>query len=228
MASDVVEQLVLGLGTSIISGTAVWAGQRLTVSRRLRRRRRFLGLGRVYPRAHIIVGRKYGSPNSIHVNDVAAALEISALLRAAGGNVVDIVPAAASGPAGPDGVEFCLSGPDSNVRTGAHLRRHLPDLEVRQQNLYLVDGQAYEWQPGVEEYVVLARICRTDRPHLFVICGQTSMSNLAGAAYLTRHQPALGRRFGDRESFGLILKVIDTQIYGHQEAEEVGTVPVTP
>jgi hypothetical protein len=228
VASDVVEQLVLGLGTSVISGSAVWLGQRLTVSRRLRRRRRFLGLGRVYPRAHIIVGRKYGSTNAIHINDVAAALEVSALLRAAGGDVADIVPAAASGRGGPDGVEFCLSGPDSNVRTGAHVRRYLPDLEIRRQNVYLVDGQTFEWQPGVEEYVVLARICRTDRPHLFVICGQTSMSNLAGAAYLARHQPALSRRFGDRESFGLVLKVIDTQIYGHQEAEEVGTVPVAP
>lgn len=228
MASDVVEQLVLGLGTSVISGSAVWLGQRLTVSRRLRRRRRFLGLGRVYPRAHIIVGRKYGSTNAIHINDVAAALEVSALLRAAGGDVADIVPAAASGRGGPDGVEFCLSGPDSNVRTGAHVRRHLPDLEVGRQNLYLVNGHTYEWEPGVAEYVVLARVCRTDRPHLFVICGQTSMSNLAGAAYLTRHQPTLWRRFGERESFGLVLKVVDTEIYGHREAEEVGMVPVIP
>src|SRR4051794_36551218 len=117
---------MLGLGTSVISGSAVWLGQRLTVSRRQRRRRRFLGLGRVYPRAHIIVGRKYNSTDSIHENDVAAALEISALLRAAGGDVVDILPAAAAGNSekgGATSVEFCLSGPGSNARTGAHLRR---------------------------------------------------------------------------------------------------------
>ncbi len=228
MASDVVEQLALGLGTSVISGGAVWLGQRLTISHRLRRHRRFLGLGRVYPRAHIIVGRKYGSTDSIHENDVAAALEISALLRAAGGDVVDIVPAAAPGSGAPDSVEFCLSGPGSNARTGAHLRRYLPALEVGQRNAYVVDGHAYEWQPGVEEHVLLARICRTDRPHLFLISGQTSVTNLAGAAYLTRNQPALWRRFGDRESFAFILKVIDTHVYGHREAEEVGTVPVAP
>jgi hypothetical protein len=229
VASDVVEQLVLGLGTSVISGGAVWIGQRLTVSRRLRRRRRFLGLGRVYPRAHIFVGRKYGSTDSIHENDVAAALEISALLRAAGGNMVDIVPAAtnnAAGPGGANSVEFCLSGPGSNARTGAHLRRHVPELEIREHNAYLVNGHTYERQRGVEEYVVVARICRTDRPHLFVICGQTSVTNLAGAAYLTHHQPALWRRFGDRESFGLVLKVIDPHVYGHHEAEEVDTLSV--
>src|SRR6185437_2262854 len=137
LPSDVVEQLALGLGTSVISGGAVWIGQRLTISRRLRRRRRFLGLGRVYPRAHIIVGRKYGSTDSIHENDVAAALEIGNLLRAAGGETVDIVPAGASGQSAPDSVEFCLSGPGSNPRTGAHLRRYLPALEVGDKDAYV-------------------------------------------------------------------------------------------
>jgi hypothetical protein len=228
LPSDVVEQLALGLGTSVISGGAVWIGQRLTISRRLRRRRHFLGLGRVYPRAHIIVGRKYGSTDSIHENDVAAALEIGNLLRAAGGETVDIVPAGASGQSAPDSVEFCLSGPGSNPRTGAHLRRYLPALEVGDKDAYVVSGHLYERQPGAEEYVLLARICRTDRPHLFLISGQTSVTNLAGAAYLARNEPALARRFGDRGSFAFILKVIDTHVYGHREAEEVGAVPVAP
>jgi hypothetical protein len=232
--SDVVEQLLLGLGTSVISGSAVWAGQRVTVSHRLRRRRRFLGLGRVYPRAHVIVGRKYNSSDSIHENDVAAALEISALLRAAGGDVVDIVPVAAARQARLDSVEFCLSGPTSNARTGAHLRRHLPALEVvsatdgSRKMTYVVDGRVHEYRPGVEEFVLVARVCRTNRPHLFLISGQTSVANLAGAAFLTRNEPLLWRRFGDRESFGLILKVIDTDVYGHREAEEVDAVPVVP
>src|SRR5205814_5046510 len=123
-------------------------------------------------------------------------------------------------PAAVESVEFCLSGPNSNARTGAHLRRHLPALEILSspagspKMTYVVDGRAHERRPGVEEFVLVARVCRTNRPHLFLISGQTSVTNLAGAAFLARNQPLLWRRRGHRESFRRLPKVIEPALHG--------------
>jgi hypothetical protein len=229
--SDLVEQLALGVGSSVISGSAVWLAQRMRTSRGRSIRRRFLGLNRHgRTRCRIVVGRKYGSHNSIHEHDVAAALELDALLRTAGSEAEILSPTDAA-DAGADAVEFCLSGPDSNERTGAHLRRFLPTVAVMSYQegeplslAYQVDGRQYVWEPGRAEYVLLARVCRPHRPHLFLISGQTGVTNRAGAAFLASHLPELRRRYGDTRSFGLILKVIDPRTFAHREVEEVDTI----
>jgi hypothetical protein len=229
--SELVEQLALGVGSSVLSGSAVWLGQRMRVSRRTRARRRFLGLHR-HGRSRIVVGHKFGSHNSIHVNDVAAALEVSALLRSAGSEPDVLAPTAAAG-APRDAVEFCVSGPDSNERTEAHLRRFVPALKVHppvqddpRRLAYQVDGEEYRMEIGQAEYVLVARICRPSRPRLFLVCGQTSLSNRAGALYLGERLGDLRHTHGDERSFGVILRVVDSQTYGHREFEEVRPVEI--
>jgi hypothetical protein len=156
---------------------------------------------------------------------VAAALELGALVRAAGAEA-DILSPADAAEADADAVEFCVSGPDSNERTGAHLRRYLPMVEVVTRIGYQIGERRYPLERGRAEYVLVARVCRPHRPHLFLICGQTGVTNRAGAAFLARHLPELRRRFGDGRSFGLVLKVVDSSTFTYREVEEVDSIGV--
>jgi hypothetical protein len=229
VGSDVVQQLLLGVGSSVITGGAVWMGQRMRSTARTRSVRRFLGLaGRWHGRCRIVVGRHPALPRSIHQYDVAAMLEVGSLVRGAGAEPEVLAVEEASSM--PDAVEFCISGPTANSRTAAHLQRFLPGIRM----LPFVRGDAsslaliatgdaeYRREPGRAEYVALARICRPDRPHLFLIVGQTGITNRAGARFLTVSLPALRRRFGDDRSFCLVLRVVEPDTYGHFEVEEAG------
>src|SRR4029453_17036519 len=83
MDSDLLVQLALGVGSSVVTGSGVWLGQRLRTSTRPRTLRRFLGLvGPHRDACRIVVGRHRSSPRLIHQFDVAAMLELSALVRA--------------------------------------------------------------------------------------------------------------------------------------------------
>jgi hypothetical protein len=224
-----VEQLVLGVGSSAIAGTAVWLGQRAVASGRRRSRSRFLGLtGRWSQTCRLVVGRNPKQTNSIHESDVAAMLEISALTRAVGVEPRILSPAEA-GADDADQVEFCLTARDANRRTKAHLERWLPGLTMSPFSeglAYTAGGAQFRRDPGVLEYVVLARICRPGRPHLWIVAGQTGITNRAGARFLAEHGARLRHRFGDDRTFCLVLRVIEPATYGYREVEEAADVTV--
>src|ERR1041384_4182314 len=60
VTSEIVVQLVLGVGSSVITGAGVWLVQRLRATGRTRRRRRFLGVpGLVGGASRLVVGEHY-------------------------------------------------------------------------------------------------------------------------------------------------------------------------
>jgi hypothetical protein len=227
MASDIVEQLVLGVGSSAIAGTAVWAGQRLVSSGRQRARCRFYGLtGGWRHRCRLVVGRNPRQPNSIHQSDVAAMLEIAQVVRAIGVEPQIMSPAEAAAD-DHDDVEFCLTARDANPRTRAHLERWLPGLRMLGHDggtAFVAGDTTFQREPGVREHVVVARICRPGRPHLWLVAGQTGITNHAGARFLVAHERALRGRFGDDRTFCLVLRVVEPDTYGYREVEELADV----
>lgn len=229
MASDVVAQLALGVGSSVITGTAVWLGQRARAAARARARRRFLGLGEG-DGCRLVVGESPKHHDLIHRRDVTAMLELAAMLRAAGATP-RILNADEASAERSDAVELCLSGPLDNRRTGAHLRRHLPGLSIAPYRegdparvAFSVDGREYRMDRRRSEHAFLARICRDGRPHVFLIAGQTGDSTAAAAVYLVDRLPGLRRRFGDAGTFCLMLRVLEPATFGHREVEEVADV----
>jgi hypothetical protein len=230
MDSDLLVQLALGVGSSVVTGGAVWLGQRLRTTTRTRTLRRFLGLvGPHRDACRIVVGRHHSSPRLIHQFDVAAMLEVSALVRATG--VQPVVLSVEEAADATDGVEFCISGPTANARMAAHLRRYLPGLthapaqpDSRRSLALLVGGREFAAERGQSEYVALARVCRPGRAHLFLLDGQTGITNRAAAVFLAEQRKRLRRRFGDDETFVLLLRVTDPEAYGHREVEEVADV----
>jgi hypothetical protein len=226
-----VEDLAINLLASVIAGTAVWLAQRLLRYRRATRRRAFFGLA-PGGRALLVVGRHASSPatTSIHKTDVAAMLELAVLIKGAGAE-----PAVAMDTEVVEGVgtqaEFCIGGPASNQRAAAHLRWLLPGVAQASygedpEGLALrVGTQVFRRERGSSEYVLLARVFAPgERRPLFLICGQTAITNYAAARYLVDQQGRLHSQYGTVRPFCLILRVVDRDAYGGNVVELVADV----
>ncbi|BFO16794.1 hypothetical protein SHKM778_31820 [Streptomyces sp. KM77-8] len=91
---------------------------------------------------------------------------------------------------------------------------------------FQIGPERYRMEPGVTEYVMLARLTagerRETRP-VFLFCGQRAITNQAATRYLARNHERLARKHGSN-SFVLLLKVINSQAYGPDVVELVGDV----
>ncbi|MFF4768786.1 hypothetical protein ACFY1V_19975 [Streptomyces sp. NPDC001255] len=118
-----------------------------------------------------------------------------------------------------------------NRRTAAHLAALLPGIRVEtdpspERNAFVIGGERYALDHGQSEYVLLARLT-TGREELtrpvFLLCGQRSVNNQAAARYLVTHRERLRRRYR-RDSFVLLLRVVNSAAYGPDVVELVGDV----
>ncbi len=129
--------------------------------------------------------------------------------------------------------EFCVGGPGSNRRMVAHMAAMLPGVRVNvdpepgpDRGAFQIGGERYRLDPGVTEYVLLARLTAGDRREArpaFLFCGQRAINNQAATRYLARHHEKLARKHGT-DSFVLLLKVVNSQAYGPDVVELVGDV----
>jgi hypothetical protein len=224
-----VRDLAINLVASALAAVVAWLAQRAVAYRRLARMRGFFGLREAAP-SNLVVGRHWSSPrmSSVHRNDVAAIVELGAIVKECGARA-DVV----SGVEAPKELgkvtEFCVGGPDSNPRTGAHLDSLPPGVRV---TTYAEAGYAVPILVGEHRFeqihrrwahVLLARAMPTAHP-VFLVVGQTSLANLAGARYLAAHHRELRRRYGDSSPFCLALKVREPEAYGPDLVELVADV----
>lgn len=221
--------LAINLLASLIAGVAVWAAQRLLRYRKAARRRAFFGLA-PGKRVLVVVGRHGAAPMSINKTDVAAVLELAVLAKGAGAEP-DIALHTEVVEGVGDQAEFCVGGPTSNLRTAAHLRWLLPGVTQSSfdddpDGLALTVGdRVFRRERGASEYVLVARILAPGkRRPLFLVCGQTAITNHAAAKYLVDQQDALHAQYGALTSFCLVLRVVNRDAYGSDVVELVADV----
>ncbi len=220
------QDLTINLVASALAAVAAWLVQRAISYRRLARMRGFFGLRAGAP-SLLIVGRHWSSPrvSSVHRNDMGAIVELGAIVKECGARV-DLVPAAEAPKELGKVTEFCIGGPESNPRTGAHLAALLPGVRVTTYDEtgdgvpIFVGTERYDRHPHEAAHVVLARALPTAHP-VFLLIGQTALSNLAAARYLAGHHRELQREYGDRSPFCLVLKVRQPSAYGPDLVELV-------
>jgi hypothetical protein len=217
--------LLINLMASVIAGATVWLAQRAVRRRRLARERAFFGLT-AGGDCLLSVARHFSSPRkaSVHRRDVAALVELATLARECGARA-DLANDGALAQGFGRLTEFCVGGPGGNPRTATHLRTILRGVSFVAAETIAVGGVEYQFEPGVAEYVVLARAWgpARDRP-VFVLAGQTAPTNLAAARYLAaRHRP-LFRQFGPDRQFCLILRIVEPAVYGADFVELVADV----
>jgi hypothetical protein len=231
MNSGDIWNIVLGVASSAVSAALAWTVQALLRRRRLERKRRFFGL-RPGSEALLVVPRKAGSSGgAVAQNDVYALMELSALVHECGAQYA-VKPATEIRQGIGDRAEFCIAGPETNERTAAHLRLKLPgftqhvDWEANRLIEFVVGGtDRYTREPGVVDYVLLARIAvGAEGQPTFLICGQTAVSNLAAVRHLSRSQRGLSRKYGTDGTFALLFKVLQPDNYGSDVVELVADI----
>ncbi|MEU3469274.1 hypothetical protein ABZ716_15330 [Streptomyces sp. NPDC006687] len=227
--NDDVRNIVLGVLATAISGGSGWFTRTYLWRRALRRKQAFFGLPTGSDCLFVVNRQMGGTENSLHRNDAFALLEISALIKDCGATVRIVTHEARQGFG--ERAEFCVGGPASNIRTVAHLHSMLPGVRVDHSSeagpdrgAIRVGGETYRWEPGLVEYVLLARLTTGQgaRP-VFLLSGQTANSNQAAARYLARHHEKLARTYRGA-SFCLLLKVINSEAYGPDVTELVADV----
>ncbi|MCB5169508.1 hypothetical protein LG634_32470 [Streptomyces bambusae] len=212
--------ILLGVAATGVSGSVGWFARTYLWLRKLRRKQAFFGLPTGSDCLFVVNRQMGGTDSSVHRRDALALLEISALIKDCGANVQIVEHDTARQGFG-ERAEFCVGGPISNVRTAAHLESMLPGVHVdltaedtADRGALRVGGETYRWQKDTVEHVLLARLTTEAgaRP-VFLVSGQTAVSNQAAARYLARHHEQLARTYG-RKSFALILKVVNSRAYG--------------
>ncbi|KOU63729.1 hypothetical protein ADK55_08365 [Streptomyces sp. WM4235] len=228
--NDDVRNIVLGVMATAISGGFGWFARTYLWRRTLRRKQAFFGLPSGSDCLFVVGRQMGGTEGSVHRNDAFALLEISALIKDCGANL-QIVSQDTVRQGFGERAEFCVGGPVSNARTAAHLGSMLPGIRVDvsteagpDRGAIVVGDETYRWNKGLVDHVVLARLTTGPgtRP-VFLISGQTAISNQAGARYLARNHRELARKFGG-DSFCVVLKVVNSDAYGPDVAELLADV----
>jgi hypothetical protein len=201
--TDDVRNIVLGVVAVGLGAALGWIARTYLWRRKLRRKQAFFGLPE-NSESLLVVNRDPATAEpAVHRFDVFALLEL------------------------------CVGGPGSNRRMVAHMAAMLPGIRVNvdpepgpDRGAFQIGSERYRMDPGVTEYVLLARLTagerRETRP-VFLFCGQRAITNQAATRYLARHHERLARKHGSN-SFVLLLKVINSQAYGPDVVELVADV----
>jgi hypothetical protein len=230
--NDDVRNIVLGVVAAGISAALGWVTRTYLWKRRLRREQAFFGLPE-NSESLLVVNRDPATAEpAVHRFDVFALLELSALIKECGARIQVVTQDAVHQGFG-ERTEFCVGGPGSNRRMTAHMAAMLPGVRVNvdpepgpDRGAFQVGGERYRMDPGVTEYVLLARLTagepRQSRP-VFLFCGQRAITNQAATRYLARNHERLHRKHGNN-AFVLLLKVVNSQAYGPDVVELVADV----
>ncbi|MFD8917501.1 hypothetical protein ACFV0Y_06745 [Streptomyces sp. NPDC059569] len=227
--TDDIRTIVLGAVAAGICASLGWLARTHLWRRRLRRKQAFFGLPG-NSECLLVVSREAGGDGAVHRYDVSALLELAALIKDCGAHA-EIVQHDTARQGFGERTEFCLGGPYANRRMAAHLGSLLPGVKVDtstepgpDRGSFQIGSERYRAEGGVTEYVLLARLTVGEgaRP-VFLFCGQRAITNQAATRYLFRHHERLARKHG-RDSFCLLLKVVNSLAYGPDVVELVADV----
>lgn len=213
--------IVIGLLTSALSGSAVWLWERGRNTQLSRGRSRFFGT-RPGETCVIVMNNQWDRPGTTSHHDVQAMIEIAVLIREM--NCAVSVKSSDQFREGNDAcVEFCVGGPEngSNVRTAGHLAHNLPGVTIRPFSetpdslTIAVGGESFPWARGNQEYVLVAKFLppAASKP-VILICGQSALTNHAAAVFLRSSHRRLTRVLETTDRFCVVLRVEAIPTYG--------------
>lgn len=219
------QDLLIGIATSIITGVAVWLWQKIQHTQILNRNANFFDLK---PGDEcLIVLTQYREQNATSHGVVECMVDAVKLIHSLGCNVKVAPFDKAIEPPG-EMTEICLGGPDANQRTKSHLTAFLKGVQFYSYNdetipsALVVRKKVYEYEKGKREYAILAKFRPkpTSKP-VFLICGQTQIANKGAMYYLAQNYVNEIRRKYGGNNFCLITCVPSPWTYGHKSVELV-------
>ncbi|MFK0160360.1 hypothetical protein ACIQVL_09220 [Streptomyces sp. NPDC090499] len=230
--NDDLRNIILGVVAAGISAALGWLARTSLWRRSLRRKQAFFGLPENSESLLVVNRDPATSEPAVHRFDVFALLELAALIKDCGANLQMVTQDNVQQGFG-ERTEFCVGGPGSNRRMLAHMSAMLPGVRVNidpepgpDRGAFQIGAERYRLDPGITEYVLLARLTAGQRPDarpVFLFCGQRAITNQAATRYLARNHQRLARKHGNN-SFVLLLKVVNSQAYGPDVVELVEDV----
>ncbi|MFE2065035.1 hypothetical protein ACFXDH_22010 [Streptomyces sp. NPDC059467] len=230
--NDDLRNIVLGVVAAGISAALGWLARTYIWRRKLRRKQAFFGLPENSESLLVVNRDPATSEPAVHRFDVFALLELAALIKDCRANLQMVTQDNVQQGFG-ERTEFCVGGPGSNRRMLAHMSAMLPGVRVNidpepgpDRGAFQIGAERYRLDPGITEYVLLARLTAGQRPDarpVFLFCGQRAITNQAATRYLARNHERLARKHGNN-SFVLLLKVVNSQAYGPDVVELVADV----
>ncbi|MEV7034275.1 hypothetical protein AB0N99_29125 [Streptomyces sp. NPDC093272] len=230
--NDDLRNIILGVVAAGISAALGWLARTALSRRALRRKQAFLGLPENSESLLVVNRDPATSEPAVHRFDVYALLELASLIKDCRANLQMVTQDNVQQGFG-ERTEFCVGGPGSNRRMVAHMSAMLPGVRVNvdpepgpDRGAFQIGAERYRLEPGVTEYVLLARLTAGQRPDarpVFLFCGQRAITNQAATRYLARNHQRLARRHGNG-TFVLLLKVVNSQAYGPDVVELVEDV----
>ncbi|MER7840106.1 hypothetical protein ABTY98_30500 [Streptomyces sp. NPDC096040] len=230
--NDDLRNIILGVVAAGISAALGWLARTSLWRRSLRRKQAFFGLPENSESLMVVNRDPATSEPAVHRFDVFALLELAALIKDCGANLQMVTQDNVQQGFG-ERTEFCVGGPGSNRRMLAHMSAMLPGVRVNidpepgpDRGAFQIGTERYRLDPGITEYVLLARLTAGQRPDarpVFLFCGQRAITNQAATRYLARNHERLARKHGNN-TFVLLLKVVNSQAYGPDVVELVSDV----
>lgn len=230
MDEDLRNLLIAVAATAVVALALGWLARSYLADRSLQRLQAFFGLPDNSECA-LVVSRDTSTDGAVARNDVFALLELAAVIKNCHAKAQVISGESAQQSFG-ERTEFCIGGPMSNRRMAAHLHSLLPGVSVNtdtepgpDRGAFVIGSERYRLENGSIEHVLLARLTagQQGRP-VFLACGQRSITQQAATRYLAKHHARLGRKYGDKGNFCLLLKVVNSQAYGPDVIELVKDV----
>lgn len=192
---EVLINVVVGLTTTVLSGSSVWIWQKIRGIRTFNRKAAFFGL-RQGGTCLLVMNHTHDAPGRTHTQDVHAIIEIARLVSEIGSDI-SVRYCDDFHESNANRTEFCIGGLNSNDRTVGHLVNYLPGVTLRpfragrpDSAAIVVNGQRFAHRHGVLEHALVAKFTPpgASRP-VFIICGQRAIDNRAAAHFLAHSLP---------------------------------------
>jgi len=219
------DELLINIISSIIVGFSVWLWGKAQQTHALKRKSGFYGL-KPNNKCLVVINNDPRAPHAMNLRDVQTLADLMKIIHEIR---VEATIAHFDEVSEPPGIktEFCLGGWESNRRTKSHLENYLKGVQVKPHDpdspesiaIVTASGQFnYEW--GILEHAILAKFYPKSTSHpVFLICGQTAITNRAAVHYLSEnYDKFLQKKYGDKP-FCLIIKVTSSREYGYKGAE---------
>jgi hypothetical protein len=218
--SPAIQDLLISLVSSVITGFAVWSWGKFQLVQRINRKAKFFD---IKPGdSCLIVVPKYRGTEATSHRDLETAIEALKLVYDIEAES-KVLPVESTLESPGSVTEFCIAGPGSNERTKAHLDNYFDRVGMKPfsdgpESLAIVTKRkTYRLVGGEIEYAVLAKFFPypNSKP-VFIICGQTGIANKGALHYLAQSYDKLVKRGHPLDKFCLILKVQKPSQYGYK------------
>lgn len=222
-----IQDLLIGLITSVITGFAVWFWERFRRTFDLTRKSSFFGI-RPGESCLVVMNHNPRGRELLSHGDVETVVEIVKIICEIDGEVTIAAFDKALEPAG-DITEFCIGSPASNERTEVHIRNFMQDISNNPYSkdspdslAILIAGEIYRYKYQEMEYAVLAKIVPNQYSHpVFLVSGQSSRGNQASIYFLAKNYKTVLWDKYKYNSFCLLLRIREPRLYGYKSVELV-------